>query len=148
MQPPEMIGSVRLSSSEPKSAATDKHGLGSQNKLSLPNASDTPEMIPLTTLMIPNPTQPVSTPVPVTPPAQDQMGVMLPTVLNEPQKPAVMTAPVTEPAIKPATDLRGARGSPRMGRRAGRRGVYRPHRRPMVDAAVSAQDRLLHTSCQ
>jgi hypothetical protein len=53
-----------------------------------------------------------------------------------------MTAPVIEAARKPARDLRGANGSPRMGMREGRGGVREPHKRPNVEAAVSAQERL------
>jgi hypothetical protein len=49
-------------------------------------------------------------------------------------------APVNEPAMKPARDLRGARGSPK--NEAGNAGVYRPHRRPNVDAFVSAHAKL------
>ena len=51
-----------------------------------------------------------------------------------------MRAPVREPAKNPARDLRGARGSPR--RLRGRGGVSEPQRRPMVEAAVSAHERL------
>lgn len=43
--------------------------------------------------------------------------------------------------MKPARLLRGARGRPKS--RAGSGGVSGPHRRPKVEAAVSAQDRLL-----
>lgn len=50
--------------------------------------------------------------------------------------------PVTAAAINPAVDLRGARGRRRMGVCGGRGGVDAPQRRPMVDAAVSAQERL------
>lgn len=59
-----------------------------------------------------------------------------------------MTAPVNALARKPAKDLRGASGSRRKGMRGmigmerGRGGVYAPQRRPMVEAAVSAQERL------
>jgi hypothetical protein len=49
---------------------------------------------------------------------------------------------VTEAAKNPASDLRGASGSRRNGTRDGSFGVDEPKRRPMVDAAVSAQERL------
>ena len=58
------------------------------------------------------------------------------------QKPTAMSAPVTLAPMKPASDLRGARGRRSTGVRFGSGGVNRPHARPMVDAAVSAQDRL------
>jgi hypothetical protein len=58
------------------------------------------------------------------------------------QKMYAMQAPVRVAASDPAHDLRGARGRRRMGKRAGRRGVYDPRNRPIVEAAVSAQDRL------
>lgn len=53
-----------------------------------------------------------------------------------------MHAPVTEAARKPASDFRGASGMLRIGIRRGSGGVNEPQRRPMVEAAVSAQDRL------
>jgi hypothetical protein len=58
------------------------------------------------------------------------------------QKMYAMQAPVRVAASDPAHDLRGARGRRRMGRRAGRRGVYDPRKRPIVEAAVSAHERL------
>jgi hypothetical protein len=54
-----------------------------------------------------------------------------------------MRVPVTLAAVKPATDLRGASGRRRIGRREGRRDVLEPKKRPKVDAVVSAQERLL-----
>ena len=46
-------------------------------------------------------------------------------------------------ARNPARDLRGANRIAGMnGKWAGRGGVYLPHKRPMVDAVVSDQDRL------
>ena len=65
-----------------------------------------------------------------------------PSVTNQLQKPTAMQAPVIEPAMKPATDLRGAKGSWRIGRRLGSFGVYAPKARPKVEAAVSAHERL------
>ena len=53
-----------------------------------------------------------------------------------------MHAPVTEAAKNPARDLRGASGSRRNGTLEGSFAVYEPKRRPMVEAAVSAQERL------
>lgn len=53
-----------------------------------------------------------------------------------------MHVPVTEAAKNPARDLRGASGSWRSGTLEGSFGVYEPKRRPMVEAAVSAQERL------
>lgn len=50
---------------------------------------------------------------------------------------------MTVAAMNPARDLRGASGRRRKGRREGRRGVLAPKRRPTVDAAVSAQERLM-----
>lgn len=50
--------------------------------------------------------------------------------------------PVTAAATNPAVDLREARGRRRMGVCGGRGGVEGPQRRPMVDAAVSAHERL------
>ena len=44
--------------------------------------------------------------------------------------------------MNPAVDLREARGRRRMGVCGGRGGVEGPQRRPIVDAAVSAQERL------
>lgn len=54
----------------------------------------------------------------------------------------MIRVPVTAAAMNPAVDLRGARGRRRMGVCGGRGGVEGPQRRPMVDAAVSAQERL------
>ena len=61
---------------------------------------------------------------------------------THPQKPTAIAAPVSAAAAKPATDLRGARGRGRRGRRAGSLGVRAPKRRPTVDAVVSAHERL------
>lgn len=49
---------------------------------------------------------------------------------------------MTEAAKNPASDLRGASGSRRNGTLDGSFGVNEPKSRPMVDAAVSAQERL------
>lgn len=43
--------------------------------------------------------------------------------------------------MNPATDFRAASGRPKI--RRGRGGVNEPHKRPIVEAAVSAHDRLL-----
>ena len=58
------------------------------------------------------------------------------------QKVKAMHAPVKEAARNPARDFRGARGRRRIGSRGGRRAVYDPKKRPMVEAAVSAHERL------
>lgn len=59
------------------------------------------------------------------------------------QKPRQMQAPVTVAAINPARLLRGANLMAfTKGRCGGRGGVWRPQRRPMVDAVVSDHDSL------
>ena len=59
-----------------------------------------------------------------------------------------MHAPVTEAAKNPARDLRGASGSRSNGTLEGSFGVYEPKRRPTVDAAVSAHERLEQGRCE
>jgi hypothetical protein len=90
------------------------------------------------------PSELVSTPGPDTPFTQSQAGSTPPTIgTSQLQKGNTIAAPVIEAARKPARDLRGASGRPKTGTRGGRGGVREPHRRPKVEAAVSAQDRLL-----
>ncbi len=60
----------------------------------------------------------------------------------------MIAVPVIKAARKPARDLRDARGRPRNGTRAGSGGVLDPHRRPKVEAAVSAQESLLGQKVQ
>lgn len=89
------------------------------------------------------PNELVSTPGPDTPSAQSQAGSTPPTAgTSKLQKEETIAAPVIEAARNPARDLRGASGIPRMGMRGGRGGVREPHKRPNVEAAVSAQERL------
>jgi len=72
---------------------------------------------------------------------------MPPTVgTSQLQKENTIAAPVMEAARKPARDLRGAKGRPRIGTRRGSGGVREPHSRPNVEAAVSAQERLVSQS--
>src|SRR5258708_30428804 len=85
-----------------------------------------------------------STPEPATPRVQSQVGSTPPTAgANQLQKENTIAVPVTKAARKPASDLRGARGRPRNGTRAGSGGVLEPHRRPKWEAAGSAQASLL-----
>jgi hypothetical protein len=111
---PDRIGRVRLSS-RPRS-----------------NASATAPPIPITIEVIVNPGRPPLSifQVPCDPLAQKHMQ---------------MRNPVTVAARNPARDLRGAnRIAGTRGKWAGRGGVYRPHRRPIVEAVVSDQDNLLY----
>jgi hypothetical protein len=130
--PPAIIGRLRLSSTEPKSSA-----------------SATPENRPAHIVTIAKPTHPLKTfPPSALPPlnvfdipaSQDHVKLSLigPRYV---QNPAATAAPVSEAAMKPAKLLRGARGRPKS--RAGSGGVSGPQSRPKVDAAVSAQERLL-----
>jgi hypothetical protein len=137
-----------------------------RKKKDAPNASAIPLTRPETTLMTAKPIQPPvgkpekpasrsiafipcpkvlwSTPGPETPCVKSQAGSAPPTAgTNQLQKEKTITAPVIEAARKPARDLRGASGRPRMGMRGGSGGVREPQRRPNVEAAVSAQERLL-----
>lgn len=76
---------------------------------------------------------------------QCQLFIVLYRGTIHPQKPTAMQAPVIAAAAKPATDLRGARGRGMIGMRAGSDGVREPQSRPIVEAAVSAQERLQET---
>ena len=137
-----------------------------ENKNNAPNASAIPVTRPETTLTTAKPSHPLvgkpekpascriaftpcpkglwSTPGPDTPCVRSQAGSTPPTAgTTKFQKEKTIAAPVREAARKPATDFRGARGSPRMGMRGGSGGVREPHMRPNVEAAVSAQERLL-----
>lgn len=114
-----------------------------------PSASATPETKPAHTVTTERPTHPLKTfppsalpPLNVldTPASQDHVKLSL-IGPKYAQNPAATAAPVSEAAMKPARLLRGARGRPRS--RAGSGGVSEPQRRPKVDAAVSAQERLL-----
>ncbi len=132
----------------------------------VPSASAMPVTRPETMLITTKPTQPPvgkpekpasrntaftlcpmglwSTPGPDTPRVQSQAGSAPPRFgRSQLQKENTIAAPVIEAARKPARDLRGASGRPRIGTREGSGGVWRPHRRPNVEAAVSAQERLL-----
>lgn len=108
-----------------------------------------PPTSPANTAMIPSPTQPdrlvnpawVELETPVSHIQDTSAGLVL-MGANSPQKPAEMHAPVTVAARKPADDFLAANGSLKIGRCEGRGGVLDPHRRPIVDAAVSAQDSL------
>jgi hypothetical protein len=122
----------------------------------LPNASATPLTAPATAAMSASPAQPPAftppTPASLTarptassrpsrnPPSQLQLASWGRSGAASIQNPAAAAAPVSAAAAKPASDLRGASGSPR--RRRGSGGVRRPQSRPKVEAAVSAQERL------
>jgi len=137
--PPEMMGRVRLSSQDPTS-----------------NASATPDTRPQTSPSAPipiqlavwaasGPTTASGNPIAVSHREWSitfQLSRVSFNEANDDQKPTAMAAPVKEAAMKPASDFRGARGRPRRGNRRGSAGVYEPQRRPNVDAAVSAQERL------
>ena len=135
-------------------------------KNNAPNASAIPVTMPETTLTTAKPSHPLvgipekpascriaftpcpkglwSTPGPDTPCVQSQVGSTPPTAgTTQLQKEKTIAAPVRDAARKPATDFRGASGRPRMGTRGGSGGVREPHMRPNVEAAVSAQERLL-----
>ena len=120
-----------------------------------PKASAIPLTNPVTTPTTPNSNHP---PAAVAPPseldeetaelallfhAQLRPAVPLRRGAIQPQKPIAMSVPVTVAAVNPARDFRGASGRPRKGRREGRRGDLAPNKRPMVDAAVSAHERLM-----
>lgn len=65
-----------------------------------------------------------STPGPDTPCVQSQVGSAPPTAgTSQLQKQNTIAAPVIEAARKPARDLRGAKGRPRIGTREGSGGV-------------------------
>jgi len=149
MQPPERIGNVKLSSRFPTSSA-----------------SAMPVTKPETMLIAAKPTKPPvrkpekpasrnaaftvcpiglwSIPGPDTPRVQSHAGSVPPIAgTNQLQKENTIAAPVIDAARKPARDFRGANGRPRIGTREGSGGVRRPHRRPNVEAAVSAQERII-----
>ena len=171
MQPPERIGNVKLSSRFPRSVPFPKKSDRNHNegKEDVPRASAMPVTRPETMLITAKPTQPPvgkpekpasrntaftlcpmglwSTPGPVTPSVQSQVGSGPPTAgTSQLQREKTITAPVIEAARNPARDLRGANGRPRIGTREGSGRVWRPHKRPNVEAAVSAQERLLRRS--
>lgn len=101
------------------------------------------------TVLTPSPNELLSTPEPDTPWVQSQVGsTPLTAGTNQLQKEKAIAVPVTKAARKPARDLRGARGRPKIGTRAGSGGVLEPHRRPKVEAAVSAQESLLGEKVQ
>jgi hypothetical protein len=159
MQPPEMIGRVILSSNEPRSRERRGQSQGTSTKATTkkhrPKASATPLTNPATMPTTPSPIHPPvvpttpnefdEVPAELAPPCHAQLrpAVPLRSGATHPQKPTAISVPVTVAAMNPAIDLRGASGRRRKGRREGRRGVLAPKRRPMVDAAVSAQERLL-----
>lgn len=102
----------------------------------LPNASATPLTIPETTVMATKPSAPPP-PRPVgllfcktcrTPSSQDHVRLLPPARIGatKPQNAVAIKAPVTLAAMKPASDLRGASGRRRTGRRAGSLGVKAP----------------------
>jgi hypothetical protein len=110
-----------------------------------------PATNPATTAITPKPNQPpVGTPAPMparnpgaSPASHDQQGSgAARRGAIHAQNPNAINAPVREDAMNPARDLRRARGRWRSGTRGGRGGVYGPRRRPKVEAAVSAQERL------
>ena len=99
---------------------------------------------PCKTALTPSPNELPSTPEPDTPRVQSQVGsIPLTAGTNQLQKEKTIAVPVTKAARKPARDLRGARGRPKIGTCEGSGGVLEPHRRPKVEAAVSAQESLL-----
>ena len=151
MQPPERMGNVKLSSRFPRSVAfpnsqieiTTGHG---KWKKDAPSASAMPVARPETMLITAKPTQPPvgkpetptsrntaftlcptwlwSIPGPETPCVQFQAGSEPPTAgVSQLQKENTIAAPVIEAARKPARDLRGANGRPRIGTREGSGGV-------------------------
>jgi len=78
-----------------------------------------------------------------TPTSHVQLGNVSPAAgVAHPQKEKVTQAPVRLAAVNPARDLRDARGRRRSGTWRGRGGVSEPQRRPKVEAAVSAHERL------
>jgi len=130
MHPPDIIGSVRLSSNDPRSIA-----------------SATPLTRPANTPITPKPNQPFSTPPLVArwiPVSYDQLSSRPPNLTGaiQDQNPTVINAPVTLAAMNPGQDFLGARGMLRIGMREGRRGEEGPNRRPTVEAAVSAHERM------
>lgn len=114
----------------------------------VPSASATALTTPATTESAMSPSAPppprVVPAAPRTPPSHAHVISRPParSGATKPQKPKAIAAPVTAAARNPASDLRGARGRRRRGTRAGSLLVDDPYKRPMVDAAVSAHERL------
>jgi hypothetical protein len=162
MHPPDIIGSVKLSSREPRS----KNGGQSKSKKYLtkyvPRASATPLTSPATMPIAPSPSQPLAAPttelsIPSQFRSDDVRGTpfchvhdkLAPLCLSgaiQPQNITATQAPVADAAMNPAMDFLGAKGSRRRGNRRGKEGVRCPNIRPNVDAAVSAHDKLKQRS--
>jgi hypothetical protein len=141
MRAPLMMGSVRLSSSPPISADPNwvSFGLVQAQQTALPSASVTPATSPEQTLSAASPTQPPM----VLAWFQCQTGcssTINSGVTAHPQNANVTSVPMTIAPSAPARDLLRAMGMNMM--LEGSFGVYRPHARPTVDAAVSHQESL------
>ena len=157
MHPPDIIGSVKLSSREPRSTTVGQRKI---EKLDgkLPKASATPLTSPATIPIAPSPSQPLAAPtmefsMPSQPSSDDVRRTpschvhdkSVPLCLRgpiQPQNIIAAQAPVTDAAMNPARDFLGAKGSRRKGKRGGKGGVSGPNIRPNVDAIVSAHDKL------
>lgn len=152
--PPDIIGSVKLSSREPRSSTAGQPKFKILDE-KLPNASATPLTSPATIPIAPNPSQPLVTELPM--PSQlssddvrctpfchvhDKSAPLCLRGAIQPQNITAAQAPVMDAATKPARDFLGAKGSRRKGKRRGKGGVLGPNIRPNVDAIVSAQDKL------
>lgn len=151
---PDNIGSVTLSSN-PRSAKTrtstkSQQGSGKKckqepkKKKNIPRASTTAPPTPTTPAVniIPNPFE-LQTPSVKTFHSPPPYPTVFSAAPLPPQNQIVIKAPVTAAARNPARDFRGANGKNRMpGTWDGRGGVYRPQRRPSVEAVVSAHDNL------
>lgn len=145
MAPPERMGRVRLSSSDPTSAESWRQMIVKKNAIcDVPIASATAEMTPVTTDTAPNFRKKVG----VREGENGMEGGSSPRGASTVQKPNAMSAPVTAAAMQPASDLRLANGrGTRMFVRGTRNeegsgGVRGPYIRPKSEAVVSHQDKL------